>query len=103
MKNSKKALKRGEMRYYFPNHPEHKLNGCFAHGTGPSTGTMEGKKTRDLITTFEGTESNYATAPGLWEDELRITADDFDSDVVLVKQWFSDGFGIEPEYFYLTN
>lgn len=99
----KSVLKRGDVRFYFPEFPDHPFNGCFAHSTGAYLGEIDGKKVRREIGTFENTMYNQAQSSGYWKGEVEITADDFKSNKVLVKQWFADGFMKEPEYFYLVK
>ncbi len=80
----------GAIRFYFPDFPDHKLNGMMQWGAGAFTGDFNGKKTRSVA---------YGMHPnGL--DQSYITTDMFGTDKVLVKSWHH---GCDPEYFYLTN
>lgn len=99
----KPALKIGQRRFYFPEFPNHPYNGCFAHWTGayvPET-QYHGRPVRLKIGTFENTEHNLSVWSGLWKDEIYITADDFQTDRVLVKLWDATNEEPEVEEFYL--
>jgi len=78
----------GAIQFFFPEFPNHPLNGMYAYGCGAWVGEIDGKMARRDIF---GLYDQYGHVP--------VTTENFRADRVLVKEWF----GGEVEYFYLVK
>lgn len=85
----------GQLMYYFPEFPDHKLNGMYAYGAGRYEGEVKGKKARKIIYGLKARLQDVYI-----RDEVYITPDMFGAEQVLVKSWAA---GDPPEYFYLIK
>ncbi len=78
------------IRFYFPEFPNHELNGMQCWGCGKYEGTHNGKPVREIA--YGMTRSG---------DEAFIDPkEDFGVDMILVKFWHFQG---ESEFFYLKS
>lgn len=95
----KPALKKGGVRIYFPDHPDHSYNGATFFSKDQRVATKMGRDVAYRIFSLEDTIPNRF---GEAEKPLAITVHNFDNRVsnwVLVKIW--KGPNKEPEYLYL--
>jgi len=91
-----KALKRGSARVYFPEFPNHELNGASFESHGSYTGKVNGLKKRNLLTVFKETEENMFSPSLHWFGSFEITPHMFGVSSVKVKFWFCGG--VEETY-----
>jgi hypothetical protein len=97
-------LKRGSIRFYFPEHPDHPYNGCTFNSAGSYAGTLNGLPIRKVIESFEDTPNNNSRPSGYWDSPVTIKASDFIQPDehgfgrVLVTEWTPDW----KEQFYLS-
>lgn len=96
----KKVLKKGKVRFYFPEHPHHPFNGAAMASCSAYTGHYQGLKCRNVIEAFEDNYRNNHYSDGYWEGTVTIKAKDFKADKVLVYLWSANG---SSERFYLSN
>ena len=95
-----KALKEGGCRVYFPEFPNHDLNGAAFQHSGPTTGHSEDgiRKVIDL-TVFEDSGHNNNNPAGWWEGAFAITPEMFGVEEVKVEFHFCGDY---DETFILT-
>lgn len=77
----------GSMRYYFPDFPDHELNGMMAWGAGKFEGEYNGKMTRKVVYGMDTRGYEFFVKPEMFGVER-----------VLVKHWYP---GPATEFFYL--
>ena len=83
-----KALKKGNQRVYFPEFPDHPLNGASFERNGASTGELNGLIKRKVLTVFEETDENLNSPASHWFGSFSITPEMFGADTVKVNFWF---------------
>lgn len=82
----------GYIRFYFPDFPNHPLNGMFAHGRqGSRPKAEDGKFQMGYLLGYHKS------------GDVRITAADFGTNKVLVKQWYAPDYDQPTEEFYLVK
>ena len=96
---AKKALKRSRLKVYFPEHPDHELNGATFSGCGGYTGSENGIPLRNSLVVFEDTEHNRTQPSGHWRETFEIKPEMFGAEKVLVHFWFGDSI---DEVYILT-
>lgn len=100
MAGKKQALKRGKSRFYFPEHPDHPLNGASFASASCYTGTYKGLHTRKVVEVWESNYRNNNYSDAYWEGTFPVTAKDFGADIVLVHHWSAE---LGSNRFYLKN
>jgi hypothetical protein len=95
-----KALKRGGNRVYFPDFPNHPLNGAAFERAGAFKGREDGIPCRGELSVFEATPHNISQPSGIWDESFYITPDMFGVEKVKVLLYFA---GVDSETFYLQK
>lgn len=95
----KTALKKGGIRVYFPEFPNHPLNGATFQRCGKYINEYNGLKTRKELSVFEDTEHNRNNPSSHWVENFTISPSDFNTEKVLVKSWFCGE--IDEEYYLM--
>lgn len=82
----------GLSRFYFPDFPNHPLNGMFAHGRqGSRPKADDGKFQMSYLLGYNK------------KGDVQITVEDFGAEKVVVKQWYAPDYDCPSETFYLVR
>ena len=100
----KNAIHGGASQFFFPDYPNHPLNGCYAHAVGPF---FNGTKIRGIfciagVDTYEDNEHNRTNDPKNWTGVLTITAADFPTWPVKVKFVNTESYPALESFFFIV-